>query len=150
MDSHWIAIGCPWDPYGIPIASPLGPHLSSNGLSLYVHGIPLGFPLDPLWVPIGFTFDSHWLAIWLPWVPHLVSAGFPFDPNLMFSWFPLALQLVPIWIPWLGFLQGCLHFSTRRAACAPGQCGGAQPGTPCLGTHIGSIPPGMVVHVLQL
>ena len=48
------------------------------------------------------------------------------------------------------FSAETMFLITSLVASAPGQCGGAQPGMPCLGKHIVSNPPGMVFALLQL
>ena len=52
--------------------------------------------------------------------------------------------MLPGWFSFPRFSAGSVFLIASLVASAPGQCGGAQPGMPCLGEHIVSIPPGMV------
>ena len=61
-----------------------------------------------------------------------------------------GVSLLPGWFSFPRFSAGNFFLIASLVASAPGQCGGAQPGMPCLGKHIVSIPPGMVFALLQL
>ena len=81
-------------------------------------------PWGPQWDPLGF--------------PHVIPIdGF----HVMHMWCQFASRLVS---PFRGFSAGNVFLIASLVASAPGQCGGAQPGMPCLGKHIVSNPPGMV------
>ena len=60
-----------------------------------------------------------------------------------------GVSLLPGRFPFPRFSAETLFLLASLAASAPGQCGGAPPGMPCLGKHILSIPPGMVFASIQ-
>ena len=70
--SHWVAIGCPWDSHGIPIALPL---VSQFGLPTVPRCISVIYPLDVHWIPCGFPL----IHIGFPLAHHLEPTGSPFD-----------------------------------------------------------------------
>ena len=59
-----------------------------------------------------------------------------------------GVSLLPGWFPFPRFSAETVFLVASLVASAPGHCGGAQPGMPCLGKHVVSIPPGMVFFAL--
>ena len=129
-NSNWGPLLCPRGPHAIPIWVPIG-------LRLAPHGIPIGC--------------THCMSMRFPWGPQWDPLGFPCGPHRCFSMrCTCGVSLLPGWFPFPRFSAETVFLVASLVASAPGQCGGAQPGMPCLGKHIVSIPPGMVFALLQL
>ena len=126
-----------------------------SGAHCYAHGVPMpfpyGFPLVFDWLPMVFPYGGH--PLYVHAIPMGSPEGSPWIPMWSHRCFSMrctcGVSLLPGWFPFPRFSAETVFLVASLVASAPGQCGGAQPGMPCLGTHIASIPPGMVFHLLQ-
>ena len=152
-------LGCPFDAHWIPRWFPFGYTLGT-----------LDFQLGPIAMPMGSPchshMGSHWSSIGSPWYSHRVHPLYvheiPMGSPVGSPWIPMwshrcfsmrctcGVSLLPGWFPFPRFSAETVFLVASLVASAPGQCGGAQPGMPCLGKHIVSIPPGMVFCVASI
>ena len=148
-------LGCPFDAHWVPRWFPFGYTLGTLDFQLgsiampMGYGFPLVFDCAPHGIPMGGT---HCMPMRSPWGPQWDPLGFPHvipidGFHVMHMWCQFASRLVS---PFRGFSAGNVFLIASLVASAPGQCGGAQPGMPCLGKHIVSIPPGMVFCVASI
>ena len=112
---------------------------------------PYGFPLVFDWLPMVFPYGGH--PLYVHAIPMGSPEGSPWIPMWSHRCFSMrctcGVSLLPGWFPFPRFSAETVFLVASLVASAPGQCGGAQPGMPCLGKHIVSIPPGMVFALLH-